>query len=46
MLDIQTSLAQPIVIRREDYATPDWLVPQVTLDFALAAATTCVRAAL
>ncbi len=46
MLDIQTSLAQPIVIRREEYAAPDWLVPQVSLDFALAAATTRVRAAL
>ncbi len=46
MLDIQTSLAQPIVIRREAYAAPDWLVPEVALDFALAASTTRVGARL
>lgn len=46
MLDIQNSLAQPTVIRREDYAAPDWLVPEIALDFALAAATTRVHATL
>ncbi len=46
MLDIQTSLAQPTVIRREAYAAPDWLVPAVALDFALAAAATRVHARL
>ncbi len=34
MLDIQ-STAAPTVIRREDYRPPDWLVPEISLDFRL-----------
>ena len=25
----------PAVIRREDYRPPDWLVPEIALDFAI-----------
>ncbi|WP_309662453.1 aminopeptidase N [Sphingomonas sp.] len=32
--------------RREDYRPPDWLVPEIALDFALDAAATRVRATL
>ncbi len=46
MLDIQHSVAHPAVTRRSDYRPPAWLVPQVALDFDLAAATTRVKAAL
>ena len=35
-MDIQASpAAAPPVIRREDYRPPDWLVPEVALDFGL-----------
>src|SRR5215218_5864893 len=33
-------------IRREDYRPPDWLVPEISLDFALDAEATRVRATL
>lgn len=33
-------------IRREDYRPPDWLVPDIQLDFTLDAAATRVRATL
>jgi aminopeptidase N len=47
MPDPQTaSAAPPPVIRREDYRPPDWLVPDVALDFRLDPATTRVRATL
>jgi aminopeptidase N len=46
MLDIQNSLAQPAVTRREDYAPPAWLVPTVDLGFDLDPAATRVRATL
>ncbi|WP_184474885.1 aminopeptidase N [Rhizorhapis suberifaciens] len=47
MADIQNAQApSPIVIRREDYCVPDWLVPEITLDFALDPAVTRVRAVL
>ena len=46
MLDIQTSLAQPHVTRREDYTPPDWQVPDIALDFDLDPAATRVRATL
>jgi aminopeptidase N len=46
MLDIQNSLTQPVVTRREDYAPPAWLVPTVSLDFDLDPAATRVRATL
>ena len=46
MLDIQHAIAQPAVTRRSDYRPPDWLVPQIALDFDLAADRTRVKAAL
>ena len=36
----------PKVIRREDYQPPEWLVPQVALDFALGISATTVTAKL
>ncbi|MET0238938.1 MAG: aminopeptidase N [Sphingobium sp.] len=42
MADIQTHT----VIRREDYAVPDWLVPDIALTFDLDAETTLVTARL
>lgn len=35
-----------VTIRREDYRPPDWLVPEISLDFALEADSTRVRATL
>ncbi|WP_380880109.1 aminopeptidase N [Sphingomonas sp. DBB INV C78] len=47
MLDVQTSAAAPPpVIRREDYRPPDWLVPDVELDFILDPTKTLVRSRL
>ena len=46
MIDVQSALADPIVTRREDYSAPDWLVPDIALDFDLDPATTRVKAAL
>jgi aminopeptidase N len=58
MLDVRTSLpdahttpeAPPspthVAIRREDYRPPDWLVPEISLEFDLAAEHTRVRATL
>ncbi|TVV72072.1 aminopeptidase N [Sphingomonas solaris] len=47
MLDIHTAAATPPpVIRREDYRAPDWLVPEVSLDFRLDPAATRVLARL
>ena len=46
MLDIQTATALPEVTRREDYQAPDWLVPEIALDFDLAPEKTRVRAVL
>lgn len=47
MLDIQTApAAPPVAIRREDYRAPDWLVPEVALEFDLDAVKTTVRATL
>ncbi len=47
MLDIQNALAvPPVAIRREDYRAPDWLVPEVSLDFDLDAVKTRVKATL
>ena len=41
-----TPEAQPPVIHREDYRPPDWLVPEVALDFALGLESTRVAARL
>ena len=46
MIDAQSALASPTVIRREDYQPPDWLVPDIALDFDLDPATTRVTAVL
>ncbi|MFN3799290.1 MAG: aminopeptidase N, partial [Sphingobium yanoikuyae] len=43
MADIQsTQAAAPAIIRRADYRVPDWLVPDIALDFDLDAARTRV----
>jgi aminopeptidase N len=47
MLDAQNAVAAPpATIRREDYRPPDWLVPDISLDFELNADRTIVRARL
>jgi aminopeptidase N len=43
---LATPLAAPPVIRRADYRPPEWLVPEVSLDFALALDATAVTATL
>jgi aminopeptidase N len=47
MLDAATSVsATPHAIKREDYTPPDWLVPEIALDFQLDANATRVTAKL
>ena len=47
MADIQSANASaPIVVRRQDYRPPDWLVPEIELEFLLDPARTTVRARL
>ncbi len=46
MLDALNAPAAPAVIHRADYQVPDWLVPDVALDFDLDPARTRVRATL
>ncbi len=47
MLDAQNAAAAPPpVIHREDYRPPDWLVPDIALDFTLDPAATRVKARL
>ena len=46
MLDVQTAAANPPVIRREDYRKPDWLMPDVFLDYVLDPAKTIVTGRL
>jgi aminopeptidase N len=49
MLDIRPALDAadaPAPVRREDYRPPDWLVPEVALEFVLDPALTIVRARL
>jgi aminopeptidase N len=43
---LATPLVAPPVIRREDYQPPEWLVPEVALDFELALDATGVTATL
>ncbi|HEX8389467.1 MAG TPA: aminopeptidase N [Sphingomonas sp.] len=45
-MDIQNAPALPAVTRREDYAPPEWTVPEVALDFDLDPERTVVRARL
>ena len=49
--DAQTAPEAPpspthVTIRREDYRPPDWLVPEIRLDFDLSPERTRVRATL
>ncbi|WP_395613600.1 aminopeptidase N [Allosphingosinicella sp.] len=46
MPDIAASPAAPHITRREDYKPPEWLVPDLALDFTLGAVETIVRARL
>lgn len=46
MPDAMTAPASPSVIRREDYRPPDWLVPEIALDFTLDAERTVVHSRL
>uniref|UniRef100_UPI001576AE89 aminopeptidase N n=1 Tax=Sphingomonas bacterium TaxID=1895847 RepID=UPI001576AE89 len=46
MLDAASAFSTPLVIRREAYRVPDWLVPEIALDFQLDPAATRVRARL
>src|SRR6187455_590459 len=46
MLDAQNAVAAPAAVRREDYRPPDWLVPEISLDFDLGPERTSVRATL
>jgi aminopeptidase N len=47
MADAQTAAAAPpATIRREDYRPPDWLVPEIALEFDLSPERTIVRARL
>jgi aminopeptidase N len=47
MLDAQNAVAAPpAAIRREDYKPPEWLVPEIALDFELGAERTVVCATL
>ncbi|SFK01611.1 aminopeptidase N [Sphingomonas sp. NFR04] len=46
MSDARIAAAAPQAIRREDYRQPDWLVPEIALDFDLDPAATRVHAAL
>ncbi|WP_375402336.1 aminopeptidase N [uncultured Sphingomonas sp.] len=45
-MDIRTAFATPAVTLREDYRPPEWLVPEVALDFDLDPARTVVRSRL
>jgi aminopeptidase N len=46
MLDAMNAPAAPAIIRREDYRPPDWLVPEIALDFRLDPERTQVRSRL
>src|SRR4051794_8434257 len=51
MPDVRTNPEAPpspthVAIRREDYRPPDWLVPEIQLDFDLGLEVTRVRATL
>src|SRR5688500_4538645 len=47
MLDAQiAAAAPPATVHRSDYRPPDWLVPEIALEFELAADRTIVRSTL
>jgi aminopeptidase N len=39
-------MTEPKIIRREDYTAPDWLVPEIALDFELAPEKTSIKSIL
>ena len=39
-------MTEPKIIRREDYAVPDWLVPDISLNFDLSSSKTTVKSTL
>ncbi|MGE4321470.1 MAG: aminopeptidase N [Sphingobium sp.] len=46
MADMHSTAAAPSIIRRSDYRQPDWLVPDIEMDFDLAAEGTRIRTLL
>jgi aminopeptidase N len=46
MLDAQNAPAAPTTVNREDYSPPDWLVPEIAIEFELDADRTRVRSTL
>ena len=46
MVDARTAPQTPHITRREDYRAPDWMVPEIALDFDLDPTATRVRAVL
>ncbi len=46
MADMQSATETPAVTRREDYSAPDWLIPEIALDFSLDPERTVVRSVL
>lgn len=46
MLDAQNAAAAPVTVRRENYRPPDWLVPDIDMEFDLDAGQTRVRSRL
>ena len=46
MVDALKAAAVPAPVRREDYHPPEWMVPEVALDFRLDPAETIVKARL
>ena len=45
-MDISSAPPAPTITHRGDYLPPEWLVPEVSLDFALGLESTVVKAAL
>jgi aminopeptidase N len=39
-------MTDPKIIRREDYTAPDWLVPDIALDFDLRPSKTSIKSVL
>jgi aminopeptidase N len=46
MLDALHAAAAPAIVRREEYQPPEWLIPEIHLDFDLGPERTIVRATL
>jgi len=43
---LNAAAAPPVTVRREDYRPPEWLVPEISLEFDLGAERTIVRSVL